>query len=181
MTDTCRVEGDTSYSDTLTNIYANGMRKMGEQLVSGQLTLDQWHQDMKDAIDGMFVKQGMAGVQHDESQVDTSAITDQVAEQYQYLDGFAADIEQAMASGKSLDFVPSRAAQYAGSSQQSFWTQATGEADLPAQPGDGSSECLGNCGCKWECHDGEWYWVRGKDDSCPTCLKRAAEWAPYNA
>lgn len=179
MTDECRIEGDTAYSDRLTSIYGAGMERMGQSLIDGKLTLDEWHQQMKDAIDKMYVFQAMAGVNGDQSQVDQVSLTNQLKDQYGYLDGFASDIETAIKDGKSLDFVPSRAALYAGSSQESYWNATTGEADLPAYPGDGSSECLGNCGCKWVCRNGKWYWMRGKNDSCPTCLQRAEEWSPY--
>lgn len=177
--DPCAIEGDTSYSDKLTDIYSAGLSRLGNNLLDSKVTLTDWHQQMKDAIDKMFVFQGMAGVNGDKSLVDTAKITQQIQAQYGYLDGFASDIETAIQNGSSLAFVPSRAAMYAGSSKQSYWTQTTAGIDLPAQPCDGTSECLGRCGCEWKCINGKWNWVRGKDDSCPTCLQRAANWSPY--
>ena len=73
----------------------------------------------------------------------------------------------------------------AGAAKATYWRGATLGYNLPAYPADGSSECLGNCGCVWSLtvFDEEQgnlnaWWIRGKDDSCPTCIDRAGRWAP---
>jgi len=178
----CGIDGDPAYSDKLVEIYSAGVRRMADKLTSGELSLDAWHQQMKDAIDKMFVFQGMAGVNGDRSRVDNATLRKSIEEQYHYLDQFATDIETAFQSGQSLGFVASRAALYAGSSKQSYWQQAV-EVELPAYPGDGSTQCLGHCACEWslDC-DGQGNvlatWVLGAADHCPDCIARAAKWAP---
>ena len=57
-----------------------------------------------------------------------------------------------------------------------------GVPDLPAMPGDGTSECRVNCKCSWKIveTDTEWQctWQRSAAESCPTCVQRARLWAP---
>lgn len=180
----CRVVGDKDYSKKLTDIYSSGMQRMADNLLHGTLSLEDWHKNMKDAIRQMYAYQAAAGVNGDQSQMrddDWTRIQDNIGAQYAYLDNFAADIEKAVETeGASLDFIPNRATLYAKSAQAEFWRQATDDADLPAYPGDGTSECLGQCGCEWVCINGKWHWQRGKDDSCTTCIEREQTWNPYN-
>ena len=59
------------------------------------------------------------------------------------------------------------------------------QVQLPAYPGDGSSECMVNDKCYWDVRldipNGQVLatWVRTAAESCPTCIKRAVEWNPY--
>lgn len=183
MPNPCQIDGDQAYSDQLTDIYSAGLSRMADRLTSGQLTLDEWHQQMKDALDKMYVFQAMAGVNGDQTRVDTTAIQSALTEQYQYLDGFAAAIESAAQGGTSLGFVANRATMYAKSSQAEYWRQAAG-VDLPAVPKDGSTACMMNCGCHWETEcdsDGNVLATWVMDDAlenCEDCKQRAKDWAP---
>lgn len=182
MANPCAIDGDPDYSDKLVEIYQAGMRRMADRLTREDMTLNEWHQQMKDAIDKMFVFQGMAGVNGDRSRMDMGLLRQSIQKQYHFLDGFAADIEKAIQNKTSLDFVAARAAMYAGSSKQSYWQQAI-DVPLPAYPGDGSTECKGYCKCDWklECDDhGNVLatWKLGKADHCQTCVSRAEKWAP---
>ncbi len=96
-----------------------------------------------------------------------------VNNQLEYLKGFTDE-----AGDMSDAAVAARAGLYAGSVKGSYWKSAI-DASLPAYPGDGSSECLGNCGCAWQQSGDEYTWVLGKADNCATCAQRAGEWAPY--
>ncbi len=91
--------------------------------------------------------------------------------------GYLKDFASA-AGDMSSEAVAARANLYAGSVKGSYWKSAIDVA-LPAYPGDGSSECLGNCGCAWEQSGDAYTWVLGKEDNCATCAQRAGEWAPY--
>lgn len=77
-----------------------------------------------------------------------------------------------------------RAAMYAQSIKVPYWRGATKLLPLPAMPAEGT-QCLTNCGCAWEVStvdaeagDYDAYWRRAKEDSCQTCVQRAAEWSP---
>lgn len=108
-----------------------------------------------------------------------------VKRQYAYLDGFVTSI----AAGElvSEDQIAARAAMYAkGSVQAHSRGLATAWGiDLPGHPGDGATECLGNCRCNWRIEklDGVVYayWTIGGSDPCSGCLTRAGQWDPYIA
>lgn len=78
-----------------------------------------------------------------------------------------------------------RAALYAEGIGQSYWRGATKMLPLPAMPRDGTTPCLGNCGCSWEITeldgDGNYdcTWAMGPLEHCQICKQRAADWAPY--
>jgi hypothetical protein len=108
---------------------------------------------------------------------------DQVMEaQLGFLDKWTVEIQAAPEFDEGW---VARSALYALSVKQDYWTGVTHFLPLPAMPGDGTSQCLGNCGCRWdivwldEAHmDADAYWRLGKSDTCQTCKIRAADWAP---
>lgn len=78
----------------------------------------------------------------------------------------------------------SRAQMYAESIKAPWWSGKTRGYPLPAMPGDGTTQCLTNCGCAWEIEElagdgnADAYWRRAKDDSCQTCVEREQQWSP---
>jgi len=54
--------------------------------------------------------------------------------------------------------------------------------DLPAYPGDGSTQCLSNCLCNWvvERTPDAWhcYWTLGLAEHCQDCVARSQIWNP---
>jgi hypothetical protein len=98
-----------------------------------------------------------------------------VAQQVDRLNGFADSLD-----GRDVtDADAARLNLYAEALKASYSMGSTGNPDLPAYPGDGSTPCIGHCGCSWEEKSGKWYWTRGKADSCAECVRRASAWAPY--
>lgn len=181
------VAGDQRLADHISAQYAARMQALSNDLLHGTLSLDDWQTRMQDAIRLAYLHQAVAGTTDDDARELTSAdyrrIEADIARQYEFLHKFAGDIEQAVIEpGASLDFVPSRAAMYAGSSESEYWRQAT-DVELPAMPRDGSTRCLGNCQCSWDLqHDADGNvlatWVLGDADHCPDCEQRAEEWNP---
>lgn len=103
-----------------------------------------------------------------------------IREQLNYLARFAEQLD-----GLSDAQATARAALYAGSLKGTYNHGRYGIWRLPAQPGDGRSECLSNCRCIWELDvldeenlDCDAYWIAAASESCPTCQERAATWAP---
>lgn len=103
--------------------------------------------------------------------------------QLPYLDKWAIQIAETPEFEKGWRF---RAALYAMAVKQDFWTGRTRFLPLPAMPGDGTTQCLGNCNCHWQIEwvdeangDADAYWVMTAGEHCQTCAVRAAEWAPY--
>jgi hypothetical protein len=186
----CGINGDQAYSDKLTDIYSAGLSRLANQLVNGQITVDQWHQQMKDAVDRMYAFQAMAGVDGNQADVNAEAVRKAIAEQYKYLDSFADAIEQAIANDTSLGFVANRATLYAKSSQAEYWRQAVG-VELPHVPKDSSTACKSNCTCSIsvDCERDSsgkvvavlatWNLDPTRDEAhCPDCPERAAKWNP---
>ena len=113
--------------------------------------------------------------------------------QYRYLNNFVSraygntdmTIGQ-IASRINLYFRGSRSA-YATGQQQAY-----GIPLLPAKPGDGQSECLTNCQCRWRIEEifddsngfrelirWDCYWLLSAVEHCPTCERRGVEWNPF--
>lgn len=110
------------------------------------------------------------------SRAERAAIRERVAGQLPYLRRFA---EEAGALSEAQ--FAARAALYAGAVRATFSEARWYGKGLPAHPGDGSTECLTQCGCAWAERDGGMYWERGKNDSCPTCISREGTWRPWRA
>lgn len=75
-----------------------------------------------------------------------------------------------------------RSALYAGALKASYSQgQHSGLLDLPFYPGDGGTECLGNCKCAWDVTiedaedlDARAVWTLHAEESCQGCLDREA-------
>lgn len=110
-----------------------------------------------------------------------AAVTKQVQAQLGFLDGFTAEIQDAATFEQGWK---ARAEMYAKSIAAPYWTGRTKLLPLPAVPGDGSTQCLTNCGCSWDVQqldgDGNYdcYWRLGKAENCQSCVQRARDWAP---
>lgn len=105
--------------------------------------------------------------------------------QYKFLANFAGEVANGRYSANQVASVATRQQLYSMSSNQAYErgkAEAWGLVDLPAMPGDGSSECMSNDQCSWEFEETEEevlaYWRLGVAEHCPTCLDRAKKWAP---
>ena len=108
------------------------------------------------------------------------AVSDAVANQALYLDGFKDDI-----GNLTLEEATTRARLYASSATAVYWDAATGELKLPAYPGDGSTQCLQFCKCAWHIvwlnrakGHANAYWTLGEAEHCPDCEERTRVWNP---
>lgn len=158
-------------------------------LQAGALSVDTWQEAQARSVLTFHLAAYMQGRGYTRADQMTAReldrVTGIVGEQITYLNAFANTIDAEWDGGALRAGWLSRAKSYAGAIKAQYWRGATLGITLPAYPGDGGSECLGNCGCAWDLQwldeengDVDARWVRGKDDSCPTCLRRAAEWAP---
>lgn len=109
-------------------------------------------------------------------------VAKQVKVQLGFLDNFALEIQKADEFEAGWD---ARAAMYAESIKAPYWSGRTKLLPLPALPGDGTTQCKTHCHCLWsidtldeDAGDYDATWVRGRDDSCQTCVRRAQEWSP---
>ncbi len=162
-------------------VLAMSEKRMGDlsaRYAAGDLDLGQWQTAMREELRRSYALQVIAGNDGKmPSPDDWLRLGPALKAQYGYLEDFG----RAVAAGEvEGDAIGSRSALYARSAQSAYWSQATGGADLPAMPCDGTSECHGNCGCSWIPNDdGSYTWQLGKADNCPTCAERARTWNPY--
>lgn len=179
---------DTSTMRRLLADFEDKMRGMAAQVVDGDMSVSDFQINMREELRREYALMMIAGAGGDQSQVaddDWLRLGSQLQKQYRYL----ADFADQLASGdpRTLALAPTRAGMYARSSTAIYWYEAT-DVDLPAYPGDGSSECLTQCLCHWdmdteEDEDGNTTavlatWVLDGGEHCPTCIDRAAEWNP---
>lgn len=171
--------------DRILEVAASAVLGLAQRLTDGEWDVGTWEHAMRDAIKAVFGAQyvfGRGGLRAMQPH-DWERVGDLVQNQFGYLEGFADDV----AAGKlSKPQITVRAELYVGSSVQAH-EAGKGAAFgilLPAQPGDGSSECLANDRCSWflrRRHDGrvEATWVADIDSAtCETCRKRAKDWNP---
>jgi len=152
-------------------------------LING-LPLDAWQATMRQQIKDEYIRQyviARGGVEN-MAQADWGSIGGMLADQYRYLDRFAADIASGNLSAAQIE---KRAAMYIRSAREAFWrgtARAQGWPPLPAYPGDGSTRCLTNCQCSWDVLEveGAWLatWQLGAAEHCEDCIQRAREWSP---
>ena len=172
---------DRVTSERLIDYYNAQVAELTRQLADDEITTGTWQITMRQLLRDAFADQLRAGAAPDRpDSSDYLMLGPLLRSQYEYLEGFARDVA---AGYLTFDQITARAQLYIGASQEAYWAMIARRHDvkLPAYPGDGSSECLGYCGCEWVEEEDGWHWVRGKDDSCPTCLQRAIEWNPYIA
>lgn len=171
---------DTEMSQEIEALFTNHMGYLTDELAQGQISLADWQVSMREDIRRAHALQLLAGAGGNVEQVtpnDWLRLGTTVQQQDRYLEDFA---RQLLAGEVDPATVSSRAGLYAKAASAEYSRQALKDVALPAHPGDGSTACLGNCGCEWVDHgDGSYSWVRGKQDSCEDCIRRESEWAHY--
>jgi hypothetical protein len=154
-----------------------------ERLAEGTRTLQQWEAEQRKALKTAYIDQYVMGRggRGQMTQSDWGRLGSLLKSQYQYLQGFAADL----ASGALTPAqATARASLYYASSTQAFEAGhgAAWGISLPAYPGDGSTPCKARCACKWSIAETETAteasWLLGAAEHCEVCVGRAAEWAP---
>lgn len=164
------------YSRSLTERFKAEFQDVTHQLLDGDIYLSTWQIDIREQLRSSYALQLITAAGGDVANVDPNdwlRLGSKLQSQYRYLEDFANEIK---AGNLSDEMILARIGMYAEASKDAFWTQLKKDYDLPAMPGDGSTECLTNCGCEWT-EDNRW--VLGKSDNCQTCLERAAKWNPY--
>lgn len=162
----------------------DGITTLSQGVSGGQLSADQWQAEMAQLLmaGGLASYAEGRGVPVGQLAPKTRAeIARYLSGQVDYLNRFADEID---AGGWQPGF-ESRAQMYGSSLRALYERGATFGLPLPAYPGDGSSECLTNCRCRWrvvwidrENLDADCYWKMGQAEHCPTCEARADQWAP---
>jgi len=156
-----------------------------DDLVSGKINLKAWVSRMRDDIKRAYIVQYLAGRggRGAMTQADWGRIGGLLRTQYLYLNRFATDMS---VGGMSPGQIGARAKMYIDSSTQAFERAkvvgSRGMPALPAYPGDGTTQCLSNCKCRWVIKEKadvwEATWKLGQAEHCPDCIYRSAVWKP---
>lgn len=179
----------TDYSDAMMRVFERQVNDLFQQILSGDIDIGSGQYRFREMVRQMHGMQLIAGAGGDKSLVssdDWLKLGEELRSQYLYMEKFFRDI----ASGKiSPAQAAARARMYAHSSRATFWRQAVGvDVKLPAVPGDGSTDCVTNCRCRWSFEYernrrgrviavlAKWNILPG--ENCATCVDRAAQWNP---
>jgi hypothetical protein len=167
---------DAAARDVILAMSERRMSDLAARYASGAIDIGEFQAGMRDELKRAYALQVIAGNDGEMPTADDwLRLGPALRSQFLYLEDFA----KAMAAGEvEGDAIGSRAALYARSAQSAYWGQAM--PDMPAQPCDGTSECLSNCKCSWlDNGDGTYTWQLGTEKNCPTCEQRANDWNPY--
>lgn len=158
--------------------------RLTQQLERGVLDPAAWHDAMARTLRRAHAAALMAGQGSPTiTRPGRTWLNEFIGVQLDFLRRFAVEVQDAAEYQKGWQ---ARAALYAGAVKGAFWRGRVKMLPVPATPGDGSSQCLGNCTCSLEvvwidadAGDADVYWRLGaKERHCQTCPQRAAEWNP---
>jgi hypothetical protein len=156
---------------------------LADGINSGALSPVEWHNAVANALLRGHVAAYMEGRDVDDLAPGArKAIGKLVGGQVEYLNKF---LDQVEADGWQDGRDRARSAMYARNLVASYERGKTFGLDLPAYPGDGSTQCMTNCKCSWRIKwidqeelDADCYWDMGSAEHCEDCVKRARQWAP---
>jgi hypothetical protein len=158
---------------------------LASRLASGEITVQEWLLRMRREVKQSYLAEYILGRggRNSMTQSDFGRIGHMLRTQYGYLQQFA---EEVRAGRLSAAQIGQRGGLYFSGAVHAFErgrSESYGGLQLPAYPGDGTSECMTNDRCHWRIVEGdeEWraYWTLGGAEHCPTCTSRASTWSPY--
>lgn len=132
--------------------FVDDLDVIAEQLYRGRITLGMWEEDMRTRLREYLV--GAASIGKGGRELMTSSdwgkVGVELKRQYRWLHGFAKDI-YGNRETVSLEAIKARAHLYANAGAKIANKMQAGRLEdmLPWLPGDGTTSCLNNCGCKW--------------------------------
>ena len=169
-------------------IVANSIDELRQDLAgisykakSDEISNEDWSTEIITLVTAEYIRQWMLGKWSTEiNQAEIDIINRVASKQYGYINATSKTLE-----ALTIQEIVRRAGMYANSARQMYWQSLANRygINLPAYPGDGSSECKSNCKCHWQIEQGTnvilAFWRLGWADHCPTCTGRAARWNPY--
>jgi hypothetical protein len=170
--------------DQFTDAMKDEARKLTERLPNGQESMGSWLTDMRALIKDAYVDQYVLarGGRSNMTAGDWGRLGGMLGNQYKWLQQMAEDMCAGKLTGAQME---ARAAQYLESSTQAYERGRAAEKgiDLPQFPGDGSTDCGGNCRCAWDIVEEEdafnCTWVMDPSaEHCGDCEGLAAQYNP---
>jgi len=136
------------------NIFYDKSDKLSEQVFTGDLTIGAWEEAMRAELRQLHSSAAAIakGGWDQMTSADWGRLGTPLREQYKYLHGFATTIAE-QSDTISLKAIQARARMYGratGNTAALIQAGAIIESLLPWIPGDGSTNCLVNCRCRWD-------------------------------
>jgi len=176
----------TDLLDAMAQATTDALTRLTERLYSGQINLVQWSLGVAGELKDAHIANALIGAGSDSlnlPQLVRAGGT--LADEYKHLFDFAQGIaDGSVSEAQAL----SRVAQYGKATQQDYWREyAQAQEKLEAwaglpvltnSPGDGGTQCHGNCHCTLDSRDDGIHWVIQAGENCEDCLSLAAG-GPY--
>lgn len=174
-----------SWRDKFIREQTDTVNNLVNSLADGHISLQTFEREMRTRIrtaystEYIFGRGGVASM----AQADRGRLGGILNEQYRFLRGF---IEMLRDGDVTPEYARNRAGLYIQSATQAHErgkAAAHGDLNLPAYPGDGSTECLSRCRCTWRITEKDTQWnatwvLNASVETCATCSSRAGEWSP---
>jgi hypothetical protein len=155
-------------------------------LVRGDWTVRRWELEIRERLKTIYLSEYMLGRggKNAMTQADYGRVGNLLKTQYDFLRGFALDIQDGQLSEAQI---AARTQMYHESSIQAFERGKAvaydAELILPAYPGDGRTPCRARCKCRWSIRETKtaWKatWLRSKAESCTGCITRSQIYNPF--
>lgn len=157
------------------------------RLVAGTISPSEWHNALATLLGEWHTAAYLLGRDvQDLSPAARDYLLRTLGDQVDHMNGFTDDVEAGRLSDAQIK---ARAALYAGPLKATWSRAKWWDWPLPFHPADGETECLVNCGCRWEGKDldveqldGDFYWILGQfphAEHCPGCVERYDKGKPY--
>lgn len=180
MTPTTRIE----LRDEVANRQILRMQKITQRLNAGEITPARWERELAREIRIAHTTQFAFG-RGGRSQI-TAADREEIARLVQHQLTYLREFREQIRSGAvSAAQALARTQQYGNAAIAAYeagYGASFGIPRLPAYPGDGSTECHGNCRCHWRITETsttwEAVWMVESSNPCTTCSLRGRAWAP---
>lgn len=178
-----------SYTDQIISTSGSATDTLAEMLDEGRITVDEYADRLRTELKDTYIDEyvlGRGGRQN-MTQSDWGIVGNMLRAEYRQMEGF---IDALRAGELTIGQTRARARLYLMKSRQAFErgnSEAHGIPKLPAYPGDGTTECMNGCHCRWHIvkrkgkGNFDCYWeIDPTVENCETCLARADEdgWAP---
>ena len=170
--------------DTLIDTWRGRVQTLADDLVVGNLTIQEWTLGMRREVSNIFSSQYLLakGGRNAMLQADLDAIQEMLRTQYTFLQNFAEDVRMGNLSQAQI---AARSELYLDSSTQSHERGKAARYGLvlPYYPGDGSQICRARCRCRWDIEETDteflctWL-LNAAKKHCETCLGNAANNKP---
>lgn len=184
---------DSEAFSKIANHYREQVGLLADQLASGSITIDEWLTGMIEQVEDVHLTAfiiGKGGIDNMNG-ADMRVALSRVKVQRGYLERWANELRKWERRGNmpSAEALKARANLYLAASNaaiQDASARSMGLPDLPAYPGDGSTECMVYCKCHWSIRkkkgDGNFdlHWILGSAEHCPNCVRRSETWNPIH-